>query len=89
MTRPDEREGTGDMHSRVLVVYHSVEGQAEKIACRIADDLQDRSIEVNVCVADAAPSPVGYHGVVVGDSIHAVHHSKALTCAICATTPTS
>jgi menaquinone-dependent protoporphyrinogen oxidase len=63
---------------RVLVVYHSVEGQAEKIAHRIADGLRDRSFEVDESVADAAPSPSGYNGVIVGDSIHAVHHSKAL-----------
>jgi menaquinone-dependent protoporphyrinogen oxidase len=64
---------------RVLVVYHSAEGQAEKIARRIADDLRDRKLDVDVQVAEAAPSPEGYQGVLVGDSIHAVHHSKELT----------
>ena len=63
---------------RVLVVYHSVEGQAEKIARRIADDLRGRALDVDLGVADEAPSPAGYNGVIVGDSIHAVHHSKAL-----------
>jgi menaquinone-dependent protoporphyrinogen IX oxidase len=37
-------------------------------------------MDVGVRVADAAPSPkVSYDGVIVGDSIHAAHHSKALT----------
>jgi menaquinone-dependent protoporphyrinogen oxidase len=67
------------MKPRVLVVYHSVEGQAEKVAHRIADDLRSCALDVDLHAVDAAPAPAGYQGVVVGDSIHVVHHSKALT----------
>lgn len=67
------------MDPRVLVVYHSVEGQAAKVAQRIVDRLRERGIDVDVQPASTAPSPDGYVGVVVGDSIHAVHHSRKLT----------
>ena len=63
---------------RVLVVFHTSEGQTAKIAERIASVLRERGVAVDVSEVEAAPAPEGYDGVVVGDSIHAVKHSRAL-----------
>lgn len=67
------------MDLRALVVYHTVEGQTAKIAERIADRLRDEGVTVDIHPAATAPAPNGYFGVVVGGSIHAVHHSRKLT----------
>src|SRR5215471_6005477 len=64
--------------ARVLVGYHTVEGQAEKIARRIASMLGDEGVDVDVVEVDHAPSPDGYDAVVLGDSIHLGHHSRQL-----------
>jgi len=61
------------------VVFHTSEGQTARIAERVAAVLRDRGDEVEVHDVADAPGPERYDGVVVGDSIHAVHHSKALT----------
>jgi menaquinone-dependent protoporphyrinogen oxidase len=63
---------------RVLVVFHSAEGQTARIADRIASVLRERGDAVDVSTVDTAPSPDLYDGIVVGDSIHAVKHSRAL-----------
>ena len=63
---------------QVLLVYHTSEGQTAKIAERIAEVLRADGISVDVREAESAPAPAGYEGVVVGDSIHTVHHSRAL-----------
>lgn len=63
---------------KVLIVFHSVEGQSEKIAASIGTTLQERGIEVSLSEVADAPPLVGYDGVVVGDSIHAVKHSADL-----------
>ena len=63
---------------KVLVVFHTSEGQTEKIAERIASVLQERGVAVEVSEVESAPAPDGYDGVVVGDSIHAVKHSRAM-----------
>jgi menaquinone-dependent protoporphyrinogen oxidase len=67
------------MDGRVLVTYHSVEGQAERIANRIASDLEREGLRVDVRAVVRAPDPTDYGGVVVGDSIHSGRHSQALT----------
>jgi menaquinone-dependent protoporphyrinogen oxidase len=64
--------------ARVLVVFHTSEGQAAKIAERIASVLRELGDVVDVSDVDSAPSPSGYDGVVVGDSIHAVKHSREM-----------
>ncbi len=64
---------------RGLIVFHTVEGQTAKITERIASVLRDGRVAVDVVDAGTAPMPGGYDLVVVGDSIHAVHHSAALT----------
>jgi menaquinone-dependent protoporphyrinogen oxidase len=62
---------------RVLVVYHTSEGQTARIAEHIAEVLRGDGISVDVRETESAPAPAGYDGVVVGDSIH-LHHSREL-----------
>jgi menaquinone-dependent protoporphyrinogen oxidase len=63
---------------RVLIAFHTQEGQTAKIAARISGVLTAAGVSVDTDAIDSAPEPAGYDLVVVGDSIHAVHHSKAL-----------
>ncbi len=65
--------------TKILVVFHTSEGQTARIADRVAAVLRDLGDEVDVHDVAGAPAPDEYDGVVVGDSIHVVHHSKALT----------
>lgn len=67
------------MAPTILVVFHTAEGQTAQIANRIAEVLRGEGTAVDVSAVDAAPPPDGYAAVVVGDSIHAVHHSRELT----------
>ena len=64
--------------ARVLLVFHSEEGQTAKIARRVAERLRSAGAAVDLHVAEDAPAPDGYGVVVLGDSIHMVRHSKAL-----------
>lgn len=64
--------------SRILIVFHTSEGQTAKIAERIASVLRERGDAADVSEVEGAPEPDSYDGVVVGDSIHAVKHSRAL-----------
>jgi menaquinone-dependent protoporphyrinogen oxidase len=64
---------------RILVVYHSAEGQTARIADRLRAVLEEDGLDVTCLTTDAAPPPDGFDGVVVGDSIHAGEHSKQLT----------
>jgi menaquinone-dependent protoporphyrinogen oxidase len=64
--------------SRALVVFHTVEGRSAGIAAAIATELCADGIDADLWRVDVAPSPVGYDGVVAGDSIHATKHSRAL-----------
>ncbi len=65
--------------TKILVVFHTSEGQTAKIADHVAAVLRAGGDHVDIHDVAGAPDPDGYDGVVVGDSIHAVHHSKALT----------
>ena len=62
---------------RILVAYHSVEGQAAKVAQRIAETMRAAGGDVEVRDVEEAPPPGEFDAVVVGDSIH-MHHSRAL-----------
>ena len=64
---------------RVLVVFHTGEGQTEKIAERIVCELERRDALVALSDAASAPPPTAYDLVVVGDSIHTGRHSRQLT----------
>lgn len=64
--------------SKVLIVFHSEEGQSEKIAASIGTTLQSCGIEVGLSEVSDAPPLASYDGVVLGDSIHAVKHSAEL-----------
>lgn len=63
---------------RVLVVFHTSEGQTAKITERVASRLRDSGAAVEVHDAASAPGPAGFDAVVLGDSIHLGHHSRAL-----------
>jgi len=63
---------------RVLIAFHSEEGQTEKIADRVAEVLRASGMSVALESAGAETPVQGYDLIVVGDSIHAVHHSKSL-----------
>lgn len=65
--------------TKILVVFHTSEGQTARIAEQIAAVLRELGDDVDVVDVAGAPDPDDYSGVIVGDSIHAVHHSKALT----------
>jgi menaquinone-dependent protoporphyrinogen oxidase len=65
--------------TKVLVVFHTSEGQTARIAEHIAAVLRELGDDVEVHDVAGAPAPEQFDGVIVGDSIHAVHHSKPLT----------
>jgi menaquinone-dependent protoporphyrinogen oxidase len=65
--------------SRILVVFHSAEGQTAQIAAHLADVMQGDDAVVETSTAEAGPDPAGFDGVVLGDSIHVGEHSKELT----------
>ena len=66
------------MGVRVLVVYHSEDGQTAKIADRIAAALTAAGASAGTATTDGDPSPAGYDGVIVGGSIRLGRHSRSL-----------
>ncbi len=62
----------------LLVLYASNYGQTRKVALRIADRLREAPATVEVVEIGTAPDPAGYSAVVVGGSIHAGNHQRAL-----------
>ena len=67
------------MTTRVLIVYYTSEGQTARIANRIADRLRRHGSIVDVRSAESGPVLEAYDAIVVGDPIHAVHHSRLVT----------
>jgi len=63
---------------KILIVFHTVEGQTAKIADRLAVTLRALGDDVEVAPVEDSPDLTSYDGVVVGGSIHAVHHHKHL-----------
>ncbi|HEU5307509.1 MAG TPA: flavodoxin domain-containing protein [Acidimicrobiia bacterium] len=63
---------------KILVVYHTSEGQTARIAERIASTLRRHGDAVDLHEVEHAPPPEGCDGIVVGDPIHAVKHSRTL-----------
>lgn len=66
------------MSLRILICFHSGEGQTAKVVERMREVLEAAGCEVVVSQAGDDPSPEGFDGVIVGDSIHAGQHSRAL-----------
>lgn len=64
--------------ARILLVYHSDEGQTEKVAHRIEEVFERHGARVSCLDVSNAPPPVGHELVVLGDSIHVGSHSKEL-----------
>jgi menaquinone-dependent protoporphyrinogen oxidase len=65
--------------TKILLVFHTSEGQTAKIAERVAAALRDDAFDVEAHDVGGAPGPEQFDGVVLGDSIHAGRHSRALT----------
>ena len=66
---------------RILILYASTHGHTAKIAARIAATLEDDGATVDLQRLDAKRSqPVlpDYDAVILGASIHAGHHQRAL-----------
>jgi len=69
------------MSRRVLVLYGSTYGHTATIARRIADVLEANRYGVTLLAGDAIPpdaSPRGYDGVVIGASVIAGRHQRAV-----------
>jgi menaquinone-dependent protoporphyrinogen oxidase len=66
------------MGARILVAYHSAEGQTAKVAARVAEVLRTGGADVSLTEVSEAPGPAGFDAVVLGDSIHAGRHSPQL-----------
>lgn len=63
---------------RILVVFHTAEGQSGRVANRIAEVLAEEGSAVDVARAEDEPSPGDYDAVVAGDSLHNRRHSTEL-----------
>ncbi len=79
MNGPRICHGSVMITPHLLLVYHSSEGQTAKVAARIAATANEAGASVDVSTTDDAPYPGEYDVVILGDSIHAGHHSKGLT----------
>ena len=65
--------------TKLLIAYHSHDGQTTKIAGHLALRLRERRLDVDEFEARHAPPPDGYDVAVVGDSIRLGRHSRQLT----------
>ena len=65
----------GHVMTRVLVLYASTHGHTGRIAARIAEAIGSAA---ELREIDSAPDPASYDAVVVGASVHAGHHQKAV-----------
>jgi menaquinone-dependent protoporphyrinogen oxidase len=64
---------------RILVLYASTHGHTAKIAARIAATLEDDGATVDLRPIDGSETvPSDYDAVILGASIHAGHHQRAL-----------
>lgn len=66
---------------RILLLYASTHGHTAKIAARIAATLEDDGASVDLQRLDpkqGEPAPPDYDAVILGASIHAGHHQRAL-----------
>lgn len=63
---------------RLLVLYATNYGQTRKVALRIADRLREAPAAVEVAAVGEAPNADDYDAVVIGGSVHAGNHQRAL-----------
>lgn len=63
---------------KILIAYHTCEGQSKHVAVRMADTLRKLGMAVDCIPVLEDPSPIGYSGVIAGDAIHWQKHSKEL-----------
>jgi menaquinone-dependent protoporphyrinogen oxidase len=66
------------MTTSVLLAFHSQEGQTARISDRIASVMTREGATVTTASTSEDPSPTGYDGIVLGDSIHLGRHSRSL-----------
>jgi menaquinone-dependent protoporphyrinogen oxidase len=66
------------MAQTALIAFHSSEGQTAKIGERVASRLREAGLDVQIAPVESAPAPDGFDVVVLGDPIHATHHSRAM-----------
>lgn len=78
MPNPSDREKGDDVATSALVAFHSSEGQTARIAERVADRLRDAGLGVELTRVESAAPPDRFDVVVLGDPIHATHHSRAM-----------
>lgn len=64
----------------VLILFASKHGHTQKVATRIARSLEQEGVATHLHDAEASTRPVpdDYDGVIVGASIHAGHHQRAV-----------
>jgi len=66
---------------RILVLYASTHGHTAKVAARIGGVLEDHGVTVDLHELQGnktQPAPQDYDAVILGASIHAGHHQRAL-----------
>ena len=66
--------------AHVLVAYATTEGQTEKVARRIAGELEAAGHDADLAdLGDAAPDAADYDGVIVGASVHRSEFQRTVT----------
>ena len=66
--------------AHVLVAYATSEGQTEKVARRVAEELEAAGHDADLAnLADGDPDASAYDGVIVGASVHAGGFQRAVT----------
>ena len=64
---------------RMAIIYHSVEGQAEKIAHQIARSVADQGVCADTFPVSSAPASLWtYDAIIAGGSVHLGRHHKDL-----------
>lgn len=64
---------------RIAIIYHSVEGQTEKIAQQLARTIADEGLCVDTFAVGTAPASLWkYDSIVIGGSVHLGRHHKDL-----------
>ncbi len=80
MTEHAATTDLADADARALVIYASTHGHTARIATRVAQAMRSQGLGLDLReVSTAADAdPAGYDVVVVGASIHRVHHQPEI-----------